>query len=351
MIDLFSDTKTKPTPGMRQFMAQAEVGDEQKGEDPTVNVLCERVAAMLGHEDAVYLPSGTMCNELAIHVHCRPGEQVICDRTAHVITAEGGGPAALSGVMINAIHGHRGKFTGAQLAAVASKGSRYQPASRLVCIEQTSNLGGGTPWRVDEVNDVIAHARKLNLTVHMDGARLLNATTELKVEPIVFTKGCDSAWIDFSKGLGAPVGAVLTGTKAFIQEAWRYKQMWGGAMRQAGIIAAGALYALDHHVDRLAEDHQNAKMLARALAQIPGIALDASTVETNIVLFDVAGLGITGEQFVSELRKHGVITGVFGPTLVRAVTHLDVSKDDTQKAIEAVGALARNLDPPRRAKT
>lgn len=348
MVDLFSDTKTKPTRAMRQFMSQAEVGDEQKGEDPTVNQLCERVAALLGHEDAVYLPSGTMCNEIAIHVHCRPGEEVICDRTAHLITAEGGGPAALSGVMMNPINGQRGIFNSAQLAAAASRGTRYRPTSRLVCIEQTSNMGGGTPWRVDEVDDVVRQARELNLLVHMDGARLLNAAIALAVDPAVFTRACDSAWIDFSKGLGAPIGAVLTGSKPFIREAWRYKQRWGGAMRQAGIVAAGALYALDHHVDRLVEDHDNAKSLAQSLAQIPGIELDVSSIHTNIVFFDVKGLGLTGEQFIEEMRKRGIVMGSFGPTRIRAVTHLDISKQDIERAVSAVNKLVteRRLQNP-----
>ena len=271
MIDLYSDTLTKPTPDMRRFMCEAEVGDEQKGEDPTVNLLQEMVADLLGKEAAVFLPSGTMCNEIAVKVHTRPGDEVLADRTSHLIHFEGGGPGLLSGVLMGSLDGERGVFTGAQVRAATHPRSRYAPPTRLVSVENTSNLGGGRVWSLAQVEDVSRAARGLGLATHMDGARLLNAVVASGTPARAYAAHVDSLWIDFSKGLGAPVGACLAGSRAFIEEAWRYKQALGGAMRQAGIIAAGGVYALRHHVSRLAEDHDNAKAFARGIAGLRGI--------------------------------------------------------------------------------
>lgn len=332
-IDLFSDTKSRPTEGMRRFMMQAEVGDEQKNEDPTVRALCDRVADLLGKEAAVYLPSGTMCNEIALAVHCRPGEEVICDRTSHLIHFEAGGPAALAGVMLRALNGKNGVFNAADLKGAIRDESRYAPRSRLVCIEQTANLAGGRIWPLETIRDVMHHARDANLIGHLDGARLLNAVTATGISAQTYAAPFDSAWIDFTKGLGAPVGAVLAGTKEFIHEAWRFKQMWGGAMRQAGIIAAAGIYALDHHVSRLGEDHENAKTLANGLAQIKGIKLNPNDVETNLIFFDVSESGMTARMVVDAAREQGVAVGAFDTSTIRAVTHLDVSPADIQTAL------------------
>jgi threonine aldolase len=343
VIDLFSDTLTKPTPEMRRFMCEAEVGDEQKGEDPTVNLLQEMVADLLGKEAALYLPSGTMCNEIAVKVHTRPGDEVLADRTSHLIHYEGGGPGLLSGVIMTSLDGERGVFAAAQVRAAMRPRSRYMPPTRLVSVENTSNLGGGRVWPLATVEEVGAAARALELASHMDGARLMNAVVASGTPARAYAAAVDSVWIDFSKGLGAPVGACLAGSRAFIQEAWRYKQALGGAMRQAGIIAAGGVYALRHHVDRLAEDHDNARAFARGIAALPGIALDPAHVETNIVIFDVTASGLTAQGLADRLQSEAQVRlSVMGETRLRAVTHLDVSRKQVDAAVEAMARLLKN---------
>jgi threonine aldolase len=335
MIDLYSDTHTVPTPGMRRAMAEAEVGDEQMFLDPTINALCERVAELLGKEAAVYLPSGTMCNQIAARVHCRQGDEIILSVTAHPFHAESGGPAALAGVMMRGLEGERGMFTAEQVqAAIHSPDWRHAPRSRLLEVENTTNLGGGAVWPLAQIRAVTAVAKEHGLACHMDGARLMNAVVASGTPAADYAAPFDSVWIDFSKGLGAPVGAVLAGSKEFIREAWRIKQQIGGAMRQAGIIAAACLYALDHHVERLAEDHANARHLAEGLAEIRGIELDPATVETNIVWFDVRA-PINAIELGAALKERGVLIGAFGPTRMRAVTHLDVDRAGIDAALAA----------------
>ncbi|MCX7324724.1 MAG: threonine aldolase family protein, partial [Hyphomicrobiales bacterium] len=258
LVDLFSDTKSKPTPGMRQYMMSVEVGDEQKDEDQNVLDLCERVADMLGKEAAVFLPSGTMCNEIALAVHCRPGDEIIVHENAHIMVSETGGPAALAGVMVRGVQGARGIFDGATLRSAIRPESRYLQQTRLVSVEQTANYGGGAVWPLATLQEVVSVARDAGLILHMDGARLLNAAVASGLSARDYAGPFDSAWLDLSKGLGGPVGGVLAGTRDFIREAWRLKQRWGGAMRQSGFLAAAGIYALDHHVERLAEDHDNA---------------------------------------------------------------------------------------------
>ncbi len=336
MIDLYSDTRTKPTPGMRRAMAEAEVGDEQAMLDPTVNALCERVALLLGKEAAVYLPSGTMCNQIAARVHCRQGDEIILSATAHPIFAEFGGPAALAGVMLRGLEGARGMFTSGQVrAAINSPAWRHAPRSRLLEVENTTNVGGGAVWPLAEIEAVTGAAKEHGLACHMDGARLMNAVVASGASAADYAAPFDSVWIDFSKGLGAPVGAVLAGSKDFVHEAWRVKQQLGGAMRQAGIIAAACLYALDHHVERLAEDHANARRLAEGLAEIPGVTLDPASVETNIVWFDVEGR-MSAADVSSALREQGVLIGGYGQSRMRAVTHLDVARADIETALAAL---------------
>jgi threonine aldolase len=338
-VDLYSDTLTKPSVEMRRFMCEAEVGDEQKGEDPTVNLLTEMVADLLGKEAAVFLPSGTMCNEISIRVHCRPGDEMLAHRTAHPIHFETGGPAALAGVNIRPLDGERGIYSAeAAEAGIRPAGNRHNPRSRLLWVEQTSNLGGGSIWPLATMQAVTDVARKHGLATHLDGARLMNAVVASGIEAKTYAAPFDSAWIDFTKGLGAPVGAALAGSRAFIDAAWRLKQQMGGAMRQAGIIAAGGVYALRHNVERLAEDHANARLLAEHLADLPGISLDPTTVETNIVLFDVTG-DLDAPAVVERLLAHGVRMGAMGPRTVRAVTHLDVNRAQIERAIEAAHAV------------
>jgi len=334
LIDLVSDTATQPSQGMRAFMAQAPVGDEQKQEDPTVNALQDRVAALLSKEAALYLPSATMANEIAVKVHTQPGDKVILDETSHIVTSEAGGPAVLSGVTLHPLRGIRGVFLAEQVeGAIGREGPHYPPA-RLVSVEQTANLGGGTVWPQAQLRAVVEVARRHRLRTHMDGARLMNAAVASGVPAHEHARGFDTVTLCLTKGLGCPVGALVAGDRAVIKDARRYKHLFGGAMRQAGIIAAAGLYALDHNVDRLAEDHTNAKILARGLAEIPGIRIEVEHVETNIVFFDVAGLGITAKDAVERLREQGVRMGATGQTQIRAVTHLDVSQADVERAAE-----------------
>jgi threonine aldolase len=346
-VDLYSDTQTRPTRSMREFMCAAEVGDEQRGEDPTVNLLQEMVAELLGKEAALFLPSGTMCNEIAIRVHTRPGDEVLLDRTAHPIHFEGGGPGMLSGVLLTPLEGERGVFTAEQVAAALRWADRYSPRTRLVSVENTSNLGGGTVWPLAGVRAVCETAHRHGLAAHMDGARLLNAAVAAGIPAREYALGFDSVWIDFTKGLGAPVGAALAGNRDFIEEAWRYKQAWGGAMRQAGIIAAGGVYALRHHVERLADDHANARRLAEGLAGIPGISIDPATVETNIVFFDVAGTGLDAGDWAAALLERGVRVGPSSATRIRAVTHLDVDRAGIERALAAAREVSAARLVPR----
>lgn len=336
-VDLFSDTVTRPSPGMRAFMAAADVGDEQRGLDPTVNLLQEMVAQLLGKEGALFLPSGTMCNQISFAVHCRAGDEIIMDVLAHPYNFEAGGPTALVGASVRTVAGDRGRYTPAQVEGALRRDHNHDPRSRAISVEQTTNIHGGAVWPLEQVREVCAFAEQRGLRRHLDGARLLNAVVASGVPAKEWAATFDSAWIDLSKGLGAPVGAVLAGSREFIKQAWPWKHRLGGAMRQAGIIAAAGVYALRHNVDRLAEDHANARKLAEGLAQIPGIALDPALVETNIVIFDVSGSGMSAAAFAERMEKAGVSYTVVGATKLRAVTHLDVSADDIRFAIEATG--------------
>jgi threonine aldolase len=296
------------------------------------------VADLLGKEAAVFLPSGTMCNEIALRVHCRPGDEMLAHRTAHPIHFETGGPAALAGVNVRPLDGARGQYDVDALEAGIRPSSRHYPRSRLVWVEQTSNLGGGSIWPLARVRSVTDAARRHSLATHLDGARLMNAVVASGIAAREWAAPFDSAWIDFTKGLGAPVGAALAGSRDFIAEAWRLKQQMGGAMRQAGIIAAGGVYALRHHVKRMADDHANARRLASGLAALPGVSLDAASIETNIVFFDVpASPGAAA--VVERLQTRGVRMGAMGPHTIRAVTHLDVSAEQIERALEAAAAV------------
>jgi threonine aldolase len=326
MYDFYSDTKTKPTDAMRQTVLNANVGDEQKDEDPTTLELCSRVAELLGKQAAVFLPSGTMCNEIAIKVHTRPGDEIICERSCHIVNFEGGGPAALAGAMIQPLDGVRGVMEADQVTAAIRPASRYAPVSRLFCAEQTANLAGGAIWPLDKLNAAALAAKQHGLATHLDGARLMNAVVKSGIAADRWVEHFDSCWIDFTKGLGAPVGAVLAGSQSFIERAWTLKQQMGGAMRQSGILGAMCLYALDHHVDRLAEDHALASSIAGRLKVLPKVA-NILPVETNIIIFDISDDGPSAAELVRACLEGGVDIGAFGERRVRIVTHLDVDEE------------------------
>ena len=338
-INLLSDTQTRPTPAMREAIARAEVGDEQVGDDPAVNLLCERVAELLGKEAAVFLPSGTMCNVAATLVHCRPGDEILAHETAHIIAREGGAHAALGGFQIMPLKGADGQFAPETFRAALHPRTRYQPPQTVVSVEQTANIGGGTVWKKAALDEVVKIAKSAGLITHMDGARLLNACVASGVSASDMAMGWDSAWIDFSKGLGAPVGAAIAGSRDFIDEVWRWKQRLGGSMRQAGICAAACVHALDHHVDRLADDHANARALARGLSQIAGIEVQQP--ETNLVFFKPDGAGIPGNKMIEMLRARGVLLAMMDGR-IRACTHLDVSAGMIEEMVALVRDIARS---------
>lgn len=338
-INLYSDTQTRPTPAMKEAMLRAEVGDEQNGDDPSVHALCDRMAALMGKEAAVFMPTGTMCNVAATLTHCRPGEEIIAHETAHILTSEGGAHAALGGFQIYPLKGERGLFSADALRAAIRGRSRHTPTQRLVEVEQTANIGGGAVWPKAQLDEIAGIAKEHGLATHMDGARLMNACVAAGIPATEMAAGFDSVWLDFTKGLGAPLGAVLCGSAEFIDQAWRWKQRLGGAMRQGGVCAAACLHALDHHIDRLAEDHANAKALARGLAQMPGMQVEEP--DTNLVYFDPAGTGVSAADLVKRLRLEGVQLSILGGR-IRACTHLDVNAAMIAETLELMrAALAR----------
>lgn len=335
MIDLSSDTATRPTPAMREAIAHAEVGDEQRGEDPTVNELQRRAAELLGQEAALFVVTGTMCNRLGVAAWTRPGDVVVIERDAHLMRYETGGPALMSGILFEQLPGERGTFTPEQLDEVLTEGTVHIPPTTLVALEQTHNLAGGAIWPLDRYRAVAGLAHDRGAKVHVDGARLLNAVVASGVPADAWGGAVDSIWIDFTKGLGAPIGAVLAGPADFIARARRFKHLFGGALRQAGIAAAGCLHALDHHVERLADDHANATRLAEGLAAA-GIGVERP--DTNMLYFAPPDGWALGD-FLAAIQAEGVRMGPVGRR-VRAVTHLDVSAADIEVAIEVVAAVA-----------
>jgi threonine aldolase len=338
VINLYSDTQTRPSEGMRRAMYDAEVADEQRRLDPTVNALQERVAEWLGKEAALFVPSGTMCNAISFRVHIdKGGDEVILHEQAHPIIAEAGGPAQNSQLMIHALDGDGGIFTAQQVeAAIRDPSNRYLPRSRVVSVEQTTNMGGGRVWPQEQLRAVVEVAKEHDMRTHMDGARLMNAVVASGEPAAKHAEGFDTAWVDFTKGLGAGVGACMASSADLIDQAWRFKQMWGGSFRQAGIVAAGCLYALDNNVERLAEDHENARFLAERLAELPGVDIDPSTVETNIVIFGVPDADALRSAVADELE----LSSADGGRKVRAVTHMDVTRSEIERALELIqGAL------------
>jgi len=332
VVDLSSDTQTRPTPAMREAIAAGEVGDEQQGADPTVTALCERVAGLLGHEAAVMLPSGLMCNLVAVATHTTPGDLVLVERSAHLARAEAGGSALVSGVQLEVVDGERGIIGPDAVAAAHAEPSRYWPQLGLVSLEQSHNFGGGSVWPLDTYEAVAAAAHERDVPVHVDGARLMNAVVASGIEAARWGGVVDSVWIDFTKGLGAPLGAVLAGSHEFIERAWTYKHRFGGAMRQAGMMAAGCLYALDHHVDRLADDHAN---LLRLRDGLVALGFDVTPADTNIAFIDPRAVGRDAGELRDALLVRGVRFSVVSGRL-RAVTHLDVDAAGVERALELV---------------
>jgi threonine aldolase len=317
-------------------MATAEVGDDVLGEDPTVNHLQDKMAYLLGKEASVFMPSGTMANQVAIKTHIQPGDEIIIDQDAHIYYYECGATAVISGGQFHCLAGERGVLSADVIATAIRPPDIHQPPSRLVCLENTHNRGGGSIYALENLSAIARLASHHNMRIHLDGARLFNAALAGGTTVGKLARQADSVCIAFSKGLGAPAGSVLCGSAEFIETARRFRKMLGGGMRQIGILAAAGLYALDHHLERLAEDHQNARRLALALSDMPSIQLDPEVVETNIVMFEVAGNNLGADELVKRLAAEGVLMIPFGPTTVRAVTHLDVTTADIDKALEII---------------
>ncbi len=336
MIDLRSDTVTKPSDEMRRVMASAVVDDDVLGHDPTVEQLEHRTAELLGKDGALFVPSGTMANQVAIKTHTVPGDEIVMEADCHIKRYEVGAPAAISGVMCQLIAGQRGLFTGDDLRAAVRGGDVHFPRTSLVCIENTHNCGGGTVWPIEQLAEVASVAREAGLKLHLDGARLWNASAASGVSEAEYAKHFDSVAVCFSKGLGAPVGSVIAGDAAFIAAAKRFRKMFGGGMRQAGIIAAGAIYALDNNRARLAEDHANAKALAEGLAGIDGVEIDPATVETNLVYFKLTSF--PADELLAGLTVAGVSLMGSGSSL-RAVTNLMVTRADIDKTLAATAKI------------
>jgi threonine aldolase len=346
MIDLRSDTKTKPTPEMRAAIASAEVGDEQRREDPTVNELERRAAELLGQEEAVYVPTATMANEIALRTLGEPGDEVVAEENSHIFVSELGGPAVFAGLMTRPLRCPTGRFSSEQLRETARTGDvTHTPATKIVSVENTHNASGGRVWPLDELAEIVAAARELELRLHLDGARVLNAATALAVPAAEIGKRFDTVTLCLSKGLGCPLGALVAGSPELMVKARRLKHQFGGAMRQAGIVAAAGVYALEHNVDRLVEDHARARRLAEGLYDA-GVPIDLEQVETNFVQVDVGPLGLRPEEALERLAQQGVgLSMTVHPTRLRAVTHLDIDDEDIERAIalipRALGALAR----------
>jgi threonine aldolase len=335
VIDVRSDTATRPTEGMRAAVAAAVVGDEQRREDPTVNALQERVAALLGHEAALFLPTATLANQIALKVHSRPGDVLVAERHAHVVIYEYGGPAAHAGLTIETIEGTAGRFGVAELEAATVPSTKVaDQRATVLAIENTHNSSGGRCWPLHELQAVTSAARERGLATHLDGARLLNASVATRVAAADIGRLFDTVTLCLSKGLGCPLGALLAGSDETIERAWREKHLFGAAMRQAGIVAAAGVYALDHHVERLADDHARARRLAEGWGAA-GLPVDLGQVETNFVQLDVGAMDLTQGEALGALREAGVgLSSTIHPTLIRAVTHLDVDDDDIDRAIE-----------------
>lgn len=340
-IDLRSDTVTRPDAAMRRAMAEAEVGDDCFGEDPTVNRLQTKAARMLGKPAALFTPSGTMANQIALRTHTRPGDEVICEARAHIYRHEAGAGAALSGLSYFPLPGDKGRLSAEQVASAVRLGNEHWPVSRVVTLENTHNRGMGAAYDLDAIDAIAVVARENGLALHLDGARMFHACLVKGYAPAELAARFDTISFCLSKGLGAPVGAMLVSSEETIEYAVRVRKQFGGGMRQVGILAAAGLYALEHNIDRLADDHANAARLARGLAAMSKVKLDPADTVSNIVIFDISATGRTPDEIMGQLMEVGVGTIPFGPTELRAVTHLDVDAAGVEAALTA---MARVLD-------
>ncbi len=336
MIDLRSDTVTRPPKAMRAAMESAPVGDDVFNDDPTVNRLQERVADMLGKEAALFVPSGTMSNQICVKAHTQPGDELLCDAGCHIYNYEAGGAAVLSGVTCRTIEGDFGILDLSQLEDKIRPINEHLVRTRLVCLENTHNRGGGRIYPLEKIEAISSWARQHGLAMHLDGARLWNAIVASGIAAKEWTSHFDTVSVCFSKGLGAPVGSALAGPRALVSRARMIRKLFGGGMRQAGIIAAAALYALDHHIDRLAEDHKNARVVAQAIADTPGLRLVPPDVETNLIWFRVDPDVGTAQEVATALKQRNLRVHVGGPQLLRACTHLDVSAAQAERAAETI---------------
>ena len=341
IIDLRSDTVTKPTEAMREAMARAEVGDDVYGEDPTVNRLQEMVAGLLGKKAALFVPSGTMANQLAIRIQTQPGQEVIAESKAHIVRYEQGAAGALAGVQLHWVTGDRGIMGPEHIEAAIRPKDQHSIQTALICLENTHNAGGGTIYPLSTIERIRAVASAHGVPMHLDGARLFNAVAATTLPPAAYAQHFETVSVCLSKGLGAPAGSLLlTNDPALIDKARRFRRMYGGAMRQAGILAAAGIYAVEHHIGRLKDDHDNAKRLARKLQQIPAVTINPHHVESNIIIFDIIGHRLCPSELVAALRREHVLINAVGGTSFRAVTHLDVS---TRQIDAAADAFARIL--------
>jgi threonine aldolase len=341
LVDLRSDTVTRPSPGMRQAMAEAEVGDDVFHEDPSVNRLEEMVAALYGKDAALYVASGTMANQIAIRAQTHHGDEIIMERTSHPFNSESGALAALAGVQVNLIDGQLGIMDVEQIKTVVRTPNVHHAPTALICLENTHNRGGGSIWPLEKIRSIRKFAGSVSVPMHLDGARLMNACVATGLTPKDYAQYFDSCTLCLSKGLGAPVGSLVIGSQEFITKAQRFRKQFGGGMRQAGILAAAGIYALEHNVERLAEDHLNAKRLAYGIAEIDGLDIDVNTVETNILYFGVRRPGFTVPALLERLKTKGVLMLGTGPNSIRAVTHLDVSKEGIERAIGVLREVVR----------
>jgi len=341
-IDLFSDTQTRPTAGMREAMARAVVGDEQSDSDPTTLALCERVAALLGKEAGVFMPSGTMCNLVSILVQTQAGDEIVVDDKSHIYNTEAAGSCAIGGVSVAPLPTKVGIYTPEAFEAAIRALGRTAPRTALVSVEQTTSFSGGSVWRLEDMRRIRDIAKARGLKAHIDGARLLNAVVATGIPATDYAQGFDSVWLDLSKGLGCPVGAVLCGTRDFITQAWRWKYRLGGAMRQSGVLAAAGLYALDHHIEQLARDNANLARIHARIAGLPGLGFDETAGQSNILCFTVDGLAVTAAAFAAACLAHDVRIRAIGET-IRVTTHLDVDAAACDRAAEVIHAVASYL--------
>jgi threonine aldolase len=341
LIDLRSDTSTRPTKEMRAAIAAAEVGDDVLGDDPTINLLEEKLAALLGKEAALFVPSGTMSNQIAVKVHTQPGDEMLCETTCHIYTWEAGGPAVLSGVTCRTVDGADGLLDVDQLRPLIRPDDQHYVRTRLVTLENTHNRGGGRVYPQEKIEAIAKWASENGLAMHLDGARLWNAHIASGLSLAELSNPFDTISVCFSKGLGAPVGSGLAGSKDFIAKARRVRKLFGGGMRQGGIVAAGALYALENHIERLVEDHRNAQIIAEAIRDTPGLKLVPEVVETNLVWFEIDPTFGTSTQLADKLRDHHIVLHNSYGTTLRACTHLDVSKGQAEYVAETIRKVAR----------